>query len=74
MFCQNQERARLLKDNFPKILLAKFDIMDLKNAILQIEDNDESEPKSNILFLIEDDAYLLNQYRINFHSLTMKHS
>lgn len=27
LFCQNQERAKLLRSNFPKIILAKFDII-----------------------------------------------
>lgn len=27
LFCQNQERAKLLMNNFPKIKAAKFDII-----------------------------------------------
>ena len=29
LFCQNQERAKLLRANFPKIKAAKFDIKEL---------------------------------------------
>ena len=39
LFCQNQERAKLLRSNFSKIKAAKFDIIELKDTILQMEEN-----------------------------------
>lgn len=75
LFCQNQERAKLLRSNFPKIKIAKYDIIELKDTILQMEENDNTNvtPKINMLFMVEDDTNLMNKYRINFHSLTCKH-
>lgn len=53
LFCQNQERAKLLMINFPKIKIAKFDINDLKDAILQCEvQQSETDPKTHMLFMI----------------------
>ena len=75
LFCQNQERAKLLMSNFSKIKGAKFDIRELKDTILNMEENeDESSPKNNMLFMIEDDTNMMNKYRINFYSLTCNHS
>lgn len=37
LFCQNQERAKLLTMNFSKIKIAKFDIESLKEGIIQTE-------------------------------------
>lgn len=75
LFCQNQERAKLLMINFPKIKVARFDVNELKDAILQAEVMEsESDPKTKILFMIEDDTNLLNKYRLNYHCLTSKKS
>lgn len=75
LFCQNQERAKLLTMNFPKIKVAKFDINELKDTILQTQvQESETDPKTNILFMIEDDTNLLNKYRLNYHCLTSNNS
>ena len=75
LFCQNQERAKLLMMNFSKIKIAKFDIESLKDGIIQTEVlESETDPKTNILFMIEDDTNILNKYRLNYHCLTNNNS
>lgn len=57
--------------NFPKIKTAKFDVVQLKQFLVHEQSTGEGvDPKTNILLTIEDDANLMNKYRVNFHSLT----
>lgn len=71
LFCQNQERAKLLMSNFSKIKAVKYDVVELKDYILEEESLDQGvDPKTNVLLMIEEDTNLMNKYRIVFHSLT----
>ena len=57
--------------NFPKIKVAKFDVNDLKDCLLQTEvQESETDPKTNILFMIEEDTNMLNKFRLIYHCLT----
>jgi desulfoferrodoxin (superoxide reductase-like protein) len=61
--------------NFPKIKAAKFDIIELKDFLVQQEDLDQGwDPKLNLMVVTEEDTNLMNKYRINFHSLTSGNS
>lgn len=61
--------------NFPKIKSVKFDIVELKDHLLQEENSDQGiDPKTNLLLMIEEDTNLMNKYRIVFHSLTSGNS
>ena len=39
LFCQNQERAKLLRSNFFKIKTTSYELDELKDTILQMEEN-----------------------------------
>lgn len=70
LFCQNEERAKLLMTNFPKIKEARFEISQLKECLLEEEENDgDLGPKTNFLIITEEDTNLINKYRINFHTI-----
>ncbi len=72
LFCQNEERAKLLMSNFNKIKTVGYTSSDVLSIIAGLEKKYPQKGliKNSVLFMTEDDAAIMNKYRLNYYCLT----
>ena len=75
LFCGNEERAKLLCKNFPKIKGYALKSPKMIELLKEFErsDNLDVDPCS-LLCMIEEDRKLLNKYRLNYFCITTPHN
>jgi hypothetical protein len=72
LFCQNEERAKLLMSNFNKIRSVGYNANEVLTRIDELKARYPSRGliKNTMLFMTEDDTPIMNKYRLNYFCLT----
>ncbi len=74
LFCGNEERAKLLCKNFPKIKSYALKSLQMIEVLKKYEQEDNLDiPPCSLLCMLEEDRKLLNRYRLNYFCITSLH-